>query len=211
MRLRKLGHCCLTIEEKELKILTDPGGWTTEQDAETGVDVVLITHEHPDHFHIESLKKILANNPRMKIFTNKGVGKFLDKEGVQYELLEGGQNLTIDGVLLEAYGEHHADIYSGIPVVANTGYVVASRFFYPGDALTDPGKPVEILALPVAGPWIKISESIDYAKKINPKACFPVHDGMLKIHGPFHKLPEIVLSKQGIEFFVPELGKVIDL
>ena len=31
MKITKLGHCCLVIEEKGLKILTDPGSYTDTQ------------------------------------------------------------------------------------------------------------------------------------------------------------------------------------
>ncbi len=47
MNITKIGHCCLLIKEQGLTILTDPGTWTTDQNNLTGIDVVLITHEHP--------------------------------------------------------------------------------------------------------------------------------------------------------------------
>ncbi len=204
MKITKLGHCCLIVEEQGIRILTDPGAWTVAQNSVRDIDVVLITHEHPDHLHIDSVKNILQNNPDVKIYTNSAVGKILEKEPIAFELLEHGQTKTVNGVLLEAYGKLHAPIYPGIEQVQNTGFFVAQRFFYPGDAFFAPEKPVEILALPVAGPWLKMSEVIDYAKEIRPKIAFPVHDGMLKIIGPFHILPKMMLGKIGINFRVLE-------
>lgn len=58
----------------------------------------------------------------------------------------------------------------------NTGYFIDEKLFYPGDAFTDPGRPIDVLALPVAGPWVKISESVDYALALKPRTVFPVHD-----------------------------------
>ena len=72
-------------------------------------------------------------------------------------------------------------------------------------------KPVEILALPVAGPWMKIADAIEYAKLIKPKVCFPVHDGQLRFLGPVHKLPETILPPLGIKFIVPDENKVLEL
>lgn len=211
MKITKLGHCCLIIEENGVKILTDPGTYTTEQNNVKDVDIVLITHEHQDHFHLESVKTILANNPKAKIITNNAVGGLLKEAGINCELLEDGQNGLFNNVKVEAHGKDHAFIYETVPTVMNTGFFIADRLFYPGDAFHNPGKPVEILALPVAGPWMKISESLNYAREINPKAAFPVHDGMLKLWGPVHILPSKTLEPMGIKFFDLKKENSIDI
>jgi len=192
----------MVVEQDGARILTDPGAWTTAQNDVRTIDAVLITHEHPDHLHLDSLKEVLRNNPQAVVFTNVGVAKILEKEGIAFQLLEHTQTAQIKGVSLEGHGEKHADIYPTVPSVVNTGYLIAGRFFYPGDALYVPGRPVKILALPVAGPWVKIAEVIEYAKSVHPQLCFPVHDGMLKITGPFHLLPEKILTSQGVQFTV---------
>lgn len=211
MKITKFGHCCLLIEEKGLRILTDPGSYSTAQNDVKNINVILITHEHADHIHIPSLKNCMQNNPKARIITNKGVSKLLDIEGIKYELIEHEQNITIDGVLIEGYGEKHADMYKTITPAVNTGYFISNKLFYPGDAFTNPNKPVDVLALPVAGPWMKLSEAIDYALKINPKTAFPVHEGILKQPGTTHKIPGDVLPKHGIKFIILEEGKETEL
>lgn len=211
MKITKFGHCCLLIEEKGVRVLTDPGSYSTAQDNVKNIDLILISHEHQDHFHIDSLKRVLENNPNAKITTNKSVGALLDKENIAYEVVEDGQQFSFQDVLIEAFGEAHAIIYASIFAVTNTGYFIANKLFYPGDAFTNPGKPVEILALPVAGPWMKLSEAIDYAKEVKPKKCFPVHEGILKMPGASHKVPAMVLESEGIEFVVLELEKEYEL
>lgn len=210
MKITKLGHCCLVVEENGLRIMTDPGAWSTLQNEATGIDYVFITHEHQDHFHLESLKTVLKNNPKAKIVTNQSVGKLLDAEKISYELLEHGGVKEFSGVHVEGHGGKHAVIYENFGQVQNTGYFFQNRFFYPGDAFYvpaeasakegNPSMPVEILALPVAGPWMKISEAIDYAKLLKPKVCFLVHDGFLKFGGPFHLVPQKLLPPSGISF-----------
>jgi len=209
MHIIKLGHCCLLIEINNVRILTDPGAWTTAQNTLQDLDAILITHEHADHLHVESVQAILKNNPNATLFTNHGVGAILKKDSIPYRLLEDGQKDTIKNMQIEGHGQKHADIYPSFPSVINTSYLIDSRFFYPGDALYNPERPVEILALPVAGPWLKLSEAIDYAKALQPKLCFPVHDGMLRITGPFHALPEKILASQGITFKPLEEGQHI--
>ena len=85
MKITKFGHCCLLIEENNLRILTDPGNYSTAQNDIKNIDIVLITHEHPDHFHVESLKKLLENNPQAKIITNNGVGALLKELNIEYQ------------------------------------------------------------------------------------------------------------------------------
>jgi L-ascorbate metabolism protein UlaG (beta-lactamase superfamily) len=212
MNILKLGHCCLVIEVSGLRILTDPGAWTTAQNDVKNINVILITHEHADHIHIESLKKVIANNPNAVIYTNTGVSTLLSSEGIEYQLLEKDQTTSVKEVSLEVFDCAHEPIYKTIPLPQNTGYFIGERLWYPGDSFGKFVKPIEILALPVAGPWMHISEALDYAKHMKPKHCFPVHDGMLKIFGPFHALPEKVLAETGINFIPLEPGqeKVFD-
>ncbi|PJC49552.1 hypothetical protein CO033_00885 [Candidatus Nomurabacteria bacterium CG_4_9_14_0_2_um_filter_32_10] len=201
MKIKKLGHCCLIIEENGKRIMTDPGSWTVdEQVKEKNIDIILITHEHGDHIHIESLKEIIKNNPKAVVITNKGVGKLLNKLGIEYKILENKIPKEFMGIELEAHDCKHQEIYQDIFRVQNTGFFIGKRLFYPGDAFYNPNKPVEILALPVAGPWTNIKNTINYALEINPKICFPVHDGMLKSFGASHKIVAMVLEKENIIF-----------
>ena len=67
----------------------------------------------------------------------------------------------------------HAEIFEEYGQVQNTGYFIENKLFYPGDAYTEPGKVVDVLALPVAGPWCKSAEAIAYAIRVQPKKAFP--------------------------------------
>ena len=201
MKIKKLGHCALIIEEKGKRILTDPGSWTSsQQEKEQNIDLIIITHEHQDHVHIESLKKVLENNPKANIITNVGVGKLLDEAGIKYEILKDKEAKDFSGISIEAHACKHAEIFEDIFQVENTAFFIGERLFYPGDAFYNSGKSVEILALPVAGPWANVKEVINYALAINPKVCFPVHDGMLKSPGANHKIPMLILQKHNINF-----------
>ena len=202
MKIKKLGHCCLVIEINGTRIMTDPGSYTLEdQVKEKNIDLILITHEHADHFHIESLQQILKNNSRAKIITNNGVGKLLASEGIEYEVLENKISKNISGVELEAHDCKHEEIFEEIGQVQNTGFFIEKKLFYPGDAFYNPGKSVEILALPVAGPWTRIKDAMRYVLDIKPKICFPVHDGMLSPNfGTCHRVPALVLPKFNIIF-----------
>lgn len=213
MQVTKLGHCCLIIEEGGIRIMTDPGSYTTaEQSDARNIDLILITHEHQDHLHVDSLKIILQNNPNAKIITNSGVGKILTEDHIAYDVVEEGDNANVSGVLIEGFGTKHSVIYEDYGLVHNTGYFINDKLFYPGDAFTIPGKRVDILALPAAGPWMRVSEAIDYAKEVQPRVCFPVHDGMIlpSAHFALH-LFDVFLNNQGIKFVPIKKGEETEL
>ena len=214
MEITNLGHCCLLLEIEGVQILTDPGYFSLEaQENLTELAAVLITHEHQDHLHVESLKKVLEHNPEARVITNSSVGVLLKEAGIGFEVVEDGGEVEVGGVIVSGHGTSHAVIYQGIPSVMNTGYMIGSRLYYPGDALHDPGVEVEILALPIVAPWLKLSEAIDYAKKVQPKVCFPVHDGFLNSESGkvFHTLPERILAGEGIAFRSLWNGESLDL
>ncbi len=212
MKITKYGHCCLLIESQGLRLLTDPGAYSIIPEHIQGIDAVLITHEHADHLHMDALKSVLAASPASEVITNSGVGKLLRGESINFRIVEEADEYLLQGkVRIRGFGREHAEIYRTVPPVYNTGYLIDKIFFYPGDAFTQPHQQIQCLALPVAGPWLTIAQAIDYARAVNPKRCFPVHDGNLKTAGIAHKLPGEVLPKSGIEFSVLGDGESIDI
>jgi hypothetical protein len=65
------------------------------------------------------------------------------------------------------------------------------------------------MALPVAGPWMKISEALDYALKLQPTSTFPVHDMILDsaLTGFLPQLVASILEPRGVRFYAIELDK----
>lgn len=207
MKITKLGHCCLLIEIKGKRILTDPGSYTIEAHSKIeNINYILFTHEHQDHYHIDSLKVILEKNPEAVICSSSSVGELLDEEGIKYTLINHDDSISLGEIAVVGIGEKHAQMHKRIPLSSNLGYFIDGRLWYPGDAFTNPERPVEILALPVSGPWMKLSEAIDYALLLKPKKVFPVHDGTR--FGSAHVLPAKVLTPEGIEFIVMSEGDV---
>ncbi len=203
MTITKLVHSCFLVEEGGVRILIDPGTYSVaECEAIRDIHVILITQIHQDHFEIGLLKAILKNNPEAKIITVQQVGAALMAENIPFLILGDGQKITERSVLIEGFGNEHAPIYEGMPVAQNTGYMIAGRFFHPGDAFVVPPKPVEILGLPTGGPWTKLADTVDYAKTVKPKLCIPIHDGMYKpTNTPNHWLASL-LQPLDISFVV---------
>lgn len=208
MTITKFGHCCILIEVKEKRILVDPGRFSTGQNQLTDIDIVLITHEHADHCHTESVLQIAANNPDVIIVTNTSVATLLQSLEIEAHVIEGRDRANVADVSLEAFDGEHVEIFEEFGLVQNTGYLVEDHFFFPGDAYTVPNKQVKVLALPVSGPWCKIADAIRYALMVKPAVAFPVHDATLNEAGQAVTYPhfERELSKASIEFLVLESG-----
>jgi len=205
MKITKLGHCCLLVEIANetgdvVRILTDPGMYSTGQNELENIDFVVITHEHADHYHIDSVKAVLKNNPKAKMITNTAVSALLKKEGIACSIVGHDQSTDMNGISLKGWGTKHAIVYKELGQVENTGYFIADKLWYPGDAFTLVDWQVEILALPVAGPWMKISESLEYALSVKPKKCFPVHDAIYASPKGVHGMVKMILEKEGIVF-----------
>jgi len=213
MKVTKLGHCCFIAEPRDgVRIMTDPGApdYSGLPVSETNISLVLITHEHADHLHIDSLKEILKNNPECVVITNASVGKLLDEARIQYTILEEGEKLEVKGVMIKSFGNVHAEIYEDFGQVQNTGYMIDS-LCYPGDSFSYPDADVDILALPVAGPWLKIKDAIEYAKNIRPRIIFPVHDGYLEDYAPQWRITEHFITDSGFKFKKLEINKEEEL
>jgi L-ascorbate metabolism protein UlaG (beta-lactamase superfamily) len=209
MKITKLGHCCLYVEVNGVHILTDPGVFSDAQNSVSPVDIILITHEHADHLHVDSVAAVLCNNPQAVIYTNQAVATLLNVAGIAAIILEGSDQLTVKGITLKAFDSQHEEIYEALGQVQNTGYLIAGRLFYPGDSFHEPQCPIEVLALPVAGPWCTVGAAIRYALRVEPKAAFPVHDGMIEVGriGSFHTAPKAVLESAGITFIALKAGE----
>lgn len=208
MKIKKLGHCCFVAEIKGKRIMTDPSNFNYGGDSlkETGLSAILITHEHADHLHIETLQEVLKNNPKAIVISNTSVGKLLTEAGIVYTKVEHGEDYVLGDILIKGFGDKHAQIYQEYGLVQNTGYMI-DELCYPGDSFNTPPVKVDILALPVQDPWMKMKDAIDYAKALAPRVVFSIHDGTLK---PFatsiYSITEYFLAHVGIIFKKLEIG-----
>ena len=201
MKITKIGHACLFVEIETLSILIDPGAYSVVPSLPK-LDIILVTHEHPDHFDPPALKKILAKHDNCEILTHRGMRKVLSEMNIPSTLIEEGEVCVRKRVSIERIGSAHACIHKDLPAIENCGFYINEEFFYPGDSFVLPGKTVKILALPVAAPWMRLEECIDYAKSVKPEAVFPVHDGMLRLDRmtPTRRIPAMLLEKEGIRY-----------
>ncbi|MFD5198978.1 MBL fold metallo-hydrolase [Streptomyces sp. NPDC058375] len=179
LTLTKKTHSCVRIEKAGQVLVIDPGGFS-EDDAALGADVMLVTHEHPDHFNEARLRAGLETNPAAEIWTLRSVADQLSAAFPgRVHTVGDGDAFSAAGFDITVHGELHAVIHPDIPRITNVGFLVDGSVFHPGDALTVPERPVDTLLLPVMAPWSKISEVIDYVREVKPRRAIDVHDALL--------------------------------
>lgn len=179
MTFTKKSHACVRLEKDGRTLVVDPGGFS-EEDAALGADVLLVTHEHPDHFNEDRLRAAMEARPGTEIWTLKSVADQISAAFPgRVHTVGHGDTFTAAGFDVQVHGELHAVIHPDIPRITNVGYLVDGAVFHPGDALTVPDQPVETLMLPVMAPWSKISEVIEYVREVKPQRAYDIHDALL--------------------------------
>lgn len=172
------GHACMLIEAGDARILFDPGVDSTGYESLTNLDAVLITHSHPDHLDTGTIDALVAANPGVLLVSDSETTPLLAHLGGRGVFA--GDTLDVAGVRVDVLGGAHAFVYRDVPTSTNVGYVVGDgAFFHGGDSYDLPGRAIDVLAVPISGPWVKLGESIAYAASIAPRVAIPMHEAAL--------------------------------
>jgi L-ascorbate metabolism protein UlaG (beta-lactamase superfamily) len=149
----------------------------------TGINMILVTHQHADHIDLQRLPAILETNPQARVYAEPQAAAVMEDAGMAAELTASGSTLTFAGVQVTPVGEQHALINEALPRVGNLGVVLRCEgepsLFHPGDAYdAEPGQ-VDILALPLNAPWAASRDTVAFVRRISPRVSIPVHDALL--------------------------------
>ena len=170
MKIRHLVHSCLLVETAGRTILIDPGGFSGQAvrdlptDVLTGIDIIAVTHQHPDHLDPVLLADLLAASPQAVVIAEPetaaqlgetspeergagdgdavadppiGLGQLMPlAAGAAHEFDAVGGNAPLR---IAAVGGRHAIIHPDIPRVGNIGLVLSAgdgpRLGVTGDSL----------------------------------------------------------------------------
>jgi L-ascorbate metabolism protein UlaG (beta-lactamase superfamily) len=188
VRIQKFVHSCLLVEEGDARVLLDPGSFSRGFEDLRGLTAVLVTHQHPDHLDVDRIGPLLAANPGARAYADEDTAAQLAERGIDAVVARAGEHFDAGGLAVDVIGRDHAVIHPEIPVVPNVGYLLGGRVFHPGDQLTVPERPVEVLAIPAVAPWLKISEAVEYLRAVAPRVAVPIHEAVSAVPQMYYGL-----------------------
>ena len=186
MKITHLGHAAVLLEVAQRRILFDPGNYSDRWHDQTDLDAIIVTHLHPDHVDPEHIGGLLAANADAQVWVEPGVLTTVDLGGRGQGIAE-DESVELGGVTIEAVGGLHAVIHRDIPRIGNVGLVVTAEgeptFFHPGDSLDTAPAGVDVVAIPMMGPWAAMKEHIDFLRELGAPQGFGIHEALISARG----------------------------
>jgi L-ascorbate metabolism protein UlaG (beta-lactamase superfamily) len=203
-RITFVGHSTVLIELGGARLLTDPilrdrilhirrEVDSPAPESSRGIDAVLLSHTHADHFDPASVRR--AGAPRL--LAPGGARRILGRRGFrEITELTPGDGIEVAGVSVDAVPARHDGRripigrgFDAIGYIASTG---TRRVYFAGDtapfpALADAVGAVDVALLPIAGWGPKLhvrhhlgpETSAQLAAAIGPRIVIPIHWGTL--------------------------------
>lgn len=208
MRVTFHGHACVTVRHGGQVVAVDPGAFSDAAGALRDADTVLLTHQHPDHLDVAALGAALASRPSLAVWGSEAVADVLrgalpTDTTSRVHVVAPGDRLDLGGLEVVVGGGLHAVIHDDVPRLTNLAYLVrgdGGALWHPGDSFDEPapgllrGERLDVLLAPVSAPWLRLGETIDFVRSLDPWVVVPVHDAVLSDAG--HALVDRLLGEQ---------------
>jgi L-ascorbate metabolism protein UlaG (beta-lactamase superfamily) len=196
IQITHIHHSAVKIKTKGLVIYVDPYQVTDEQ-----ADLILITHDHPDHFDSGSILKL--SKPGTKI-----VAPEILKEKIAGDVktLKPGKSCEISNVKISTIPSYNLSRPMHPKDKGYLGYIIkvsGKRIYVPGDTDKTPEmaalKNIDLAFLPIAGPMMDEEEASSAAKEFKPKIVVPYHYGEVIGGGDPEKFASLVGDAAQVE------------
>ena len=217
MKITKFPQSCLLIETKERKILIDPGTLKYKEeyfDIWNNVDIILITHKHPDHCNIGVLEKI---NKNIKIYSTQEVQEA--NKNLNINIVKENDTIELDNIKIEVVHAIHGyqPLLKGDKEIhENVGYIVddgENRLYTTSDTICFKNAyKADILCIPVTGHGLTMSafEAALYAKEVGATLTIPIHMDN-PAFPPDFKYIEEMFNKYEVEYEILENDETIEV
>jgi L-ascorbate metabolism protein UlaG (beta-lactamase superfamily) len=179
-----IGHGTLMLEFSGRIIHVDPWSHLVDYARLPKANIILITHEHPDHLDPQAIKTIRASQT-VVILTEACAKQVTD--GLP---MKNGDTRTVDGILIEAVPAYNLvqkrpDGTPFHPKGLGNGYVLTfgdMRVYIAGDSENTPEmkalKNIAVAFLPMNLPYTMTPEMVaDAGKAFRPRILYPYHTG----------------------------------
>ena len=217
MKIIKYPQSCLLVETKGKKILIDPGTLKYKEeyfDVWNNVDIILITHKHPDHCNTEILEKI-SNN--IKIYSTQEVQDA--NKTLNINIIKENDIIELDSIKVEVVHALHGyqPLLKGAKEInKNVGYIIddgENRLYTTSDTICFKNDyKADILCIPVTGYGLTMSafEAALYSKEVGATLTIPIHMDN-PIFPPDFKFIEEMFNKYDVEYEILENEESIEV
>jgi len=201
LTLSLIGHAGVVIHRGDQSVVIDPGVFS--EAAELGLArAVLLTHGHADHTDVPALSAAMASNEQLEVWGPASALALLTGAGIprnRVHELAAGAEATIASFGVLALGGSHAVVHPSLPPSSNLAYLIEGQVFHPGDSYTAPegGVSVNVLLLPLSGPWVAFRDTVDHVRRVDPRITIPIHDVRLS------DLGKRIADEEVVEVAVP--------
>ncbi len=190
IKFHTLMHASIRMQIDSIEVEIDPvaklGDRTVDYSLMPKADLLLVTHEHSDHFDKATLS--LLSNSKTQLLTNKrcaqlyGCGKIMEN-GDKMEINEG---ITVEAVPAYNITEGHQQFH---PKGRDNGYIITVdgfRVYIAGDTedITELNNvaDIDVAFMPCNQPYTMTPEQLVKAACIvKPKVLFPYHYGQTNV------------------------------
>lgn len=175
-------HASMVAETPGGVIYVDPVGGAEPYSDLPQPALILITHEHGDHFDLPTLQAL----PAVRIITNQSVYDQLPPEMQERATpMANGEQAEVMGMAIEAVPAHNTteDRMQYHPVGRDNGYILTiggKRFYIAGD--TEPTEEmkamqdIEVAFLPMNLPYtMTVQQAAEAVAAFKPVVVFPYH------------------------------------
>ena len=217
MKITKFPQSCLLIKTKGKKILIDPGALKYKEEyfnIWNNVDIILITHKHPDHCNTEVLEKI---NDSIKICSTQEVQDA--NKSLNINIIKENDVIKLDDIQIEVVHAIHGyqPLLKGDKEInENVGYIIddgENRLYTTSDTICFKNDyKADILCIPVTGHGLTMSafEASLYAKEVGAVLTLPIHMDN-PAFPPDFKFIEEMFNKYGVEYEILDNDETIEV
>lgn len=184
IKITFIGHATLMLNFKNIVIHIDPVSSYADYSKLQKADIILVTHEHGDHFDAKAIEAVSKNKTEV-ILTEKCKAKF-SKSSV----MKNGETKTIQGIKIEAIPAYNIvnmrkEVTPYHPKGDGNGYILTiddKVIYIAGDTENTPEmkalKNIDVAFLPMNLPYTMTPEmAADAAIAFKPKILYPYHFG----------------------------------
>lgn len=182
MKVTKFPQSCLLVETNDKRILIDPGNLKYKEeyfDIWNSVDIILITHKHPDHCNTAILEKL---NKDIIIYSTEEVADA--NQSLKINIIKENDIIQLDNIKIEVVHAVHGyqPLLKGAKEIhENVGYIIddgKTRLYTTSDTICFRNDyKADILCAPVTGHGLTMSafEAALYAKEVGAVLTIPIH------------------------------------